>query len=188
MTDMVYENKLPGGYAQTRTVEAGARLYAVAGAVFALLLAPACLIKGVDALFNASGVFTLALKLLLTVAMAVLSLIAQELVKCALIGKVTGKPARIVRERGAAFVDYKCWLDKRAFVIVSLAPPAAICLASLILALLLPDGAFWQAYLIFALNFAGATGDGYTALILSKINGGVRIKNDGSRTLIATEK
>ncbi len=185
---MVYENKLPGGYEQTRTVKAGIKLYAVSGAVLLLLLVPGCVIKGFAPLFDASGAFTLALRFLLTLAIAVISLFAQEYIKCAVIGRVTGKPARIVRKKGAAFVEYRCWLDKRAFMIISFVPPAAICTVSLLLALILPDKLFWQAYLVFALNLAGMTGDGYTALALAGLTGGVRIKNEGPDTLIATEK
>lgn len=188
MNIMVYENKLTGGYEQPRAVKAGSKLHAVSGAVLVLLLVPACVIKGFAPLFDASGVFTLALRLLLTVIIAVLSLFAQECIKCAVIGRVTGKPARIVRKKGAAFVEYRCWLDKRAFMIISFVPPAAICTISLLLALILPDKLFWQAYTVFALNFAGMTGDGYTALTLARLTGGVRIKNEGFDTLIATEK
>ncbi len=188
MNVMVYENKLPRDYEQTQTVKADIKLYAASGAVLAIALVLGCVIKGVDQLLNASGVFTLALKLLLTAAIAVLSLFAQEYIKCVAIGKVTGKPARVVREKGTAYVEYRCWLDKRAFMIISFAPAAAICLISLILAFILADKLFWQAYLVFALNFAGMTGDGYTAIVLAKLTGGVRIKNEGLDTLIATEK
>ena len=102
--------------------------------------------------------------------------------------QLTGKPARVVRGRMSACIEYKCWLDKRSYLIMSLAPAAAVCLVLLILMIILPDKLFWQCYVIFIVSLTGACGDAYVAYRLCKEKSDVRIKNEGYKILIATEK
>lgn len=71
---------------------------------------------------------------------------------------------------------------------ISFAPPLAVCLAMLILMLVLPGKFFWQCCAIFIVNLTGTVGDGYTALVLARQAGEVRIKTEGLTTYIATEK
>lgn len=115
-------------------------------------------------------------------------MVGQEHLKCIIIGKLTGKPARVVRGRMSAYIEYKCWLDKRSYLIMSLAPAAAVCLVLLILMIALPDKLFWQCYVIFIVSLTGACGDAYVAYRLCKEKSDVRIKNEGYKILIATEK
>ena len=96
--------------------------------------------------------------------------------------------ARVVRGRMSAYIEYKCWLDKRSYLIMSLAPAAAVCLVLLILMIILPDKLFWQCYVIFIVSLTGACGDAYVAYRLSKEKPDVRIKNEGYKISIATEK
>lgn len=71
---------------------------------------------------------------------------------------------------------------------MSLAPAAAVCLVLLILMIALPDKLFWQCYVIFIVSLTGACGDAYVAYRLCKEKSDVRIKNEGYKILIATEK
>ena len=54
--------------------------------------------------------------------------------------------------------------------------------------LVLPDKLFWQCYAVFAVILAGAAGDVYIAYRLLREKRDVRVKNEGYKILIATEK
>ena len=54
--------------------------------------------------------------------------------------------------------------------------------------IILPDKLFWQCYVIFIVSLTGACGDAYVAYRLSKEKPDVRIKNEGYKIFIATEK
>ena len=71
----------------------------------------------------------------LVTVLCVLSLYISEYIKCAVVGGVTGKPARVVREKYWAYTEFRCWLDKKSFMTISFAPALAVCLAMLILML-----------------------------------------------------
>lgn len=190
---MTFENKLPSGYT-TGTIDLDGdkklslRLYAEAAAVAVALTVVCCLIKDISLLFDASGVFALLGRFVLIMLITAFCLVGQEHLKCIIIGKLTGKPARVVRGRMSACIEYKCWLDKRSYLIMSLAPAAAVCLVLLILMIALPDKLFWQCYVIFIVSLTGACGDAYVAYRLCKEKSDVRIKNEGYKILIATEK
>ena len=124
------------------------RLYAAAAAVAVALTVVCCLLKDISLLFDASGVFALLGRFILIMLITAVCLVGQEYLKCIIIGKLTGKPARVVRGRMSAYIEYKCWLDKRSYLIMSLAPAAAVCLVLLILMIILPDKLFWQCYVI----------------------------------------
>lgn len=189
---MVYENKLPSGYtAETVSLGKDKKLtlgiYGGSVLIAALAVILAAVSKNIGLLFDTSGIFSLIVRLVLVIIIIVLSILAQELIKCALIGKLTGKPARLVRGKMSAYVEYKCWLDRRGYLIISLAPAAAICLVSLLLALILPDGVFWQCYCVFVVNLAGMSADAYIAFRLLRLKGTPLAKNEGYDTLIAVE-
>ena len=190
---MTFENKLPKGF-ETRTValdgdkRLAVRLYAASGAAAAVLIALGCLIKSIGLLFDASGAFALMARFILVILVLAASLIAQEYLRCYIIGRLTDKPARVVREGLSACIEYKCWLDRKSYLIMSLAPAAAVCLVMLICMLILPDRLFWQCYVIFTVTLAGAAGDVYTAYLLSREKTTVLVKNEGYKILIATEK
>lgn len=132
---MTFENKLPSGYT-TGTIDLDGdkklslRLYAAAAAVAVALTVVCCLLKGISLLFDASGVFALLGRFVLIMLITAFCLVGQEHLKCIIIGKLTGKPARVVRGRMSAYIEYKCWLDKRSYLIMSLAPAAAVCLVA----------------------------------------------------------
>lgn len=140
---MTFENKLPSGYT-TGTIDLDGdkklslRLYAAAAAVAVVLTVVCCLLKDISLLFDASGVFALLGRFVLIMLITAFCLVGQEHLKCIIIGKLTGKPARVVRGRMSAYIEYKCWLDKRSYLIMSLAPAAAVCLVLLILMIILP--------------------------------------------------
>ena len=115
-------------------------------------------------------------------------LVGQEYLKCFVLGKLTSKPARVMRGRMSARIEYKCWLDKKSYIIMSLAPAAAECLLMIIFMLILPDKLFWQCYVVFTVFFAGAAGDAYIAYRLLREKRDVRVKNEEYKILIATEK
>ncbi len=190
---MEFENKLPKGY-ETRTVDLDADkklkvgIYAASAAAAVLLTVLGCLIKSVSLLFDAGGVFALIIRLVLIVLALAASLVLQDFLKCFILGRLTGKPARVVREGMSARIEYKCWLDRKSYVIMSLAPAAAVCLLMLLLMLVLPDGLFWPCCVIFTVSLAGAAGDAYIAYKLFGEKGEVRVKNEGYNILIATEK
>lgn len=190
---MEFENKLPKGY-ETRTVDLNAdkklkvRIYAAAAAAAVLLTVLGCLIKSVSLLFDAAGALALIMRFILLVLVIAASLVGQEYLKCFILGRLTGKPARVVRGGMSAWIEYKCWLDRKSYVIMSLAPAAAVCLVTLLLMLMLPDKLFWQCYVIFTITLAGAAGDAYIAYTLFGEKGEVRVKNEGYNILIATEK
>ncbi len=190
---MTFENKLPKGF-EARTVAPDGdkrltiRLYAASGAAAAALIALGCLIKSISLLFDAAGAFALLARFVLVMLVLAASLIAQEYLRCYIIGRLTGKPARVVRDGLSAHIEYKCWLDRKSYLIMSLAPAAAVCLLMLICMLVLPDRLFWQCYVIFTVALAGAAGELYTAYILSKEKDTVLVKNEGCKILIATEK
>lgn len=190
---MTFENKLPSGYT-TGTIDLDGdkklslRLYAAAAAVAVVLTVVCCFLKDISLLFDASGVFALLGRFVLIMLITAACLVGQEHLKCIIIGKLTGKPARVLRGRMSAYIEYKCWLDKRSYLIMSLAPAAAVCLVLLILMIALPDKLFWQCYVIFIVSLTGACGDAYVAYRLCKEKSDVRIKNEGYKILIATEK
>ena len=93
-----------------------------------------------------------------------------------------------MRGRMSARIEYKCWLDKKSYIIMSLAPAAAECLLMIIFMLILPDNLFWQCYVVFTVVFAGAAGDAYIAYRLLREKRDVRVKNEEYKILIATEK
>ena len=135
---MTFENKLPSGYT-TGTIDLDGdkklslRLYAAAAAIAVALTVVCCFLKDISLLFDASGVFALLGRFVLIMLITAACLVGQEHLKCIIIGKLTGKPARVVRGRMSAYIEYKCWLDKRSYLIMSLAPAAAVCLVLLIL-------------------------------------------------------
>lgn len=190
---MTYENKLPNGF-ETEAVDLDSdkklriRLYAATGAIAAVLIVLGCLIKNISLLFDASGFFALLGRFVLIILIIAACLAGQEYLRCFIIGRLTGKPARVVRDRMSACIEYKCWLDKRSYIIMSLAPALAVCLLTIVFMLILPDKLFWQCYVIFTVNLAGATGDAYIAYRLFKEKRDVRVKNEGYKMLIATEK
>lgn len=190
---MKFENKLPSGYT-TETIDLdgdkklAVRLYAAAAAIAVVLTVVCCLLKDISLLFDASGAFALLGRFILVMLITAVCLVGQEYLKCIIIGKLTGKPARVVRGRMSAYIEYKCWLDKRSYLIMSLAPAAAVCLVLLILMIILPDKLFWQCYVIFIVSLTGACGDAYVAYRLCKEKPDVRIKNEGYKIFIATEK
>ncbi len=190
---MKFENKLPSGYT-TETIDLdgdkklAVRLYAAAAAIAVVLTVVCCLLKDISLLFDASGAFALLGRFILVMLITAVCLVGQEYLKCIIIGKLTVKPARVVRGRMSAYIEYKCWLDKRSYLIMSLAPAAAVCLVLLILMIILPDKLFWQCYVIFIVSLTGACGDAYVAYRLSKEKPDVRIKNEGYKISIATEK
>lgn len=142
------------------------------------------LLKDISLLFDASGVFALLGRFVLIMLITAACLVGQEHLKCIIIGKLTGKPARVVRGRMSAYIEYKCWLDKRSYLIMSLAPAAAVCLVLLILMIALPDKLFWQCYVIFIVSLTGACGDAYVAYRLCKEKSDVRIKTRDTRYLL----
>lgn len=170
---MKFENKLPSGYT-TETIDLdgdkklAVRLYAAAAAIAVVLTVVCCLLKDISLLFDASGVFALLGRFILVMLITAVCLVGQEYLKCIIIGKLTGKPARVVRGRMSAYIEYKCWLDKRSYLIMSLAPAAAVCLVLLILMIILPDKLFWQCYVIFIVSLTGACGDAYVRTGLAK--------------------
>lgn len=170
---MKFENKLPSGYT-TETIDLdgdkklAVRLYAAAAAIAVVLTVVCCLLKDISLLFDASGAFALLGRFILVMLITAVCLVGQEYLKCIIIGKLTVKPARVVRGRMSAYIEYKCWLDKRSYLIMSLAPAAAVCLVLLILMIILPDKLFWQCYVIFIVSLTGACGDAYVAYRLSK--------------------
>lgn len=190
---MTYENKLPAGF-ESRGIDPDndkklrVRLYVASGAAAVLLLGLGCLLEDISLLFDASGAFALLFRFVIVIALLGATLVGQEYLKCILFGHLTGKPARVVREKLSARIEYKCWLDRKSYVIMSLVPAGAICLVLLIFMLILPDKFFWQCYIIFVVNLVGAAGDAYTAYLLYREKADVRVKNDGYTTLIATEK
>ena len=190
---MTFENKLPAGY-DTCTVDLDAdkklkiKIYAASGAAAAVLIVLGCLIKDISLLFDAAGAFALIMRFILIVLIIAASLIGQEYLKCLILGRLTSKPARVVRGRLSARIEYKCWLDRKSYAVMSLAPAAAVCLVMLLLMLILPDKLFWQCYVIFTVNLAGAAGDVYIAYRLFREKQDVRVKNEGYNILIATEK
>ena len=190
---MTYENKLPSGF-ETDTVDLdsdkklGIKLCAVTGIAAAVLIVLGCLIKNISLLFDASGFFALLGRFILIMLIIAACLIGQEYLRCFVLGELTSKPARVVRGRMSARIEYKCWLDKRSYIIMSLAPAAAECLLMIILMLVLPAKLFWQCYVIFVVILAGAAGDVYIADRLLREKREVRIKNEGYKILIATEK
>lgn len=190
---MKFENKLPSGYT-TETIDLDGdrklrvRIYAAAGAAALVLTVLCCFIKDISLLFDASGFFALLGRFILVLLIIAASLVGQEYLKCVIIGRLTDKPARVVRDKMSAYIEYKCWLDKRSYLIMSLAPAAAVCLIALILMLVLPDKLFWQCYAVFIVNLAGACGDAYIAYRLFAQKRDVRVKNEGYKILIATEK
>lgn len=141
---MKFENKLPSGYT-TETIDLdgdkklAVRLYAAAAAIAVVLTVVCCLLKDISLLFDASGAFALLGRFILVMLITAVCLVGQEYLKCIIIGKLTVKPARVVRGRMSAYIEYKCWLDKRSYLIMSLAPAAAVCLVLLILMIILPD-------------------------------------------------
>ncbi len=190
---MTFENKLPAGY-ETSTVDLDAdkklkiKIYAASAAAAAVLIALGCLIRSISLLFDAAGAFALIIRFILLMLVLAASLAGQEYLKCLILGRLTGKPARVVREGMSARIEYKCWLDRKSYVIMSLLPAAAVCLVLLLLMLMLPDSLFWQCYVIFTVTLAGAAGDVYIAYRLFREKRGVRVKNEGYNILIATEK
>ena len=101
---MTFENKLPSGYT-TGTIDLDGdkklslRLYAAAAAVAVALTVVCCLLKDISLLFDASGVFALLGRFILIMLITAVCLVGQEYLKCIIIGKLTGKPARVVREQ-----------------------------------------------------------------------------------------
>ncbi len=190
---MTFENKLPVGY-ETQTVDPDTdkklkiEIYAASAAAAAVLIVLGCLIKDISLLFDAAGAFALIIRFILIVLFIAASLIGQEYLRCFILGKLTSKPARVVRGRLSAWIEYKCWLDRKSYIIVSLAPAAAVCLLMLLLMLVVPDKLFWQCYVIFTVSLAGAAGDVYVAYRLLREKRDVRVKNEGYNILIATEK
>ncbi len=190
---MEFENRLPEGY-ETLTVDPDAdkklkiKIYAVSAAAAAVLIALGCLIKNISLLFDAAGALALIMRFILLVLVIAASLVGQEYLKCFILGKLTGKPARVVRDGMSARIEYKCWLDRKSYVIMSLAPAAAVCLVTLLLMLILPDKLFWQCYVVFTITLAGAAGDVYIAYTPFREKHDVRAKNEGYKILIATEK
>ncbi len=190
---MTYENKLPAGF-ETENVDFDSdkrlrtELYAAAGIAAAAIIALGCLIKNISLLFDASGFFALLGRFILIMLAIAVLLAGQEYLKCFVLGMVTSKPARVVRDRMSARIEYRCWLDKRGYIIMSLAPAAAECLLMIVLMLVLPDKLFWQCYVVFAVILAGAAGDVYIAYRLLREKRDVRVKNEGYKILIATEK
>lgn len=190
---MTFENKLPAGY-ETQTVDPDTdkklkiEIYAASAAAVAVLIVLGCLIKDMSLLFDAAGAFALIIRFILIVLFIAASLIGQEYLRCLILGKLTSKPARVVRGRMSAWIEYKCWLDRKSYIIVSLAPAAAVCLLMLLLMLVVPDKLFWQCYVIFTVSLAGTAGDVYVAYRLLREKRDVRVKNEGYNILIATEK
>lgn len=192
--EMTFENKLPEGFERTLTIEPEKdiklrlKLDGAAAVIALSFVLLGSLVKDIGLLFEAAGGAMLALRVVLVTVLCVLSLYISEYIKCAVVGGVTGKPARVVREKYWAYTEFRCWLDKKSFMTISFAPALAVCLAMLILMLVLPGKFFWQCYAIFIVNLTGTVGDGYTALVLARQAGEVRIKTEGLTTYIATEK
>ncbi len=190
---MTYENKLPSGF-KTETVDLDndkklrIKLYAATLLAAAVIIALGCLIKNISLLFDAPGFFALLGRFILIMLIIAVGLVGQEYLKCFVLGKLTSKPARVMRGRMSARIEYKCWLDKKSYIIMSLAPAAAECLLMIIFMLILPDKLFWQCYVVFTIVFAGAAGDAYIAYRLLREKRDVRVKNEEYKILIATEK
>lgn len=191
---MTFENKLPEGFERTLVIEPEKdarlrlKLCGAAAVIAVVLVLLGSLVKDIGLLFETAGAVMLALRMVLVTALCVMSLFISEYIKCAVVGSVTGKPARVVRKKYWAYTEFRCWLDKKSFMIISFAPALTICLAMLLLMLVLPGKFFWQCYAIFIVNLTGTAGDGYTALMLARHAGEVRIKTEGLTTYIATEK
>ena len=191
---MIFENKLPESFEQTLVIEPERdkklrlKLDGAAAALGVVLVLLGCLVKNIGLLFDTAGVLMLILRIVLVSVLCTLSLFAGEHIKCAVIGRVTGKPARVVHKKFWAYTELRCWIDRRSFLIISFVPSAAVCLAMLILILALPEKFFWQCYAIFIVNLLGTVGDGYIAIMLAKTSVEIRIKNEGLTTYIATEK
>ena len=190
---MKFENKLPSGYT-TETIDLDGdrklrmRLYAAAAALAVVPTVLLSLFKSISLLFDASGFFALLGRFILVMLIIAACLVGQEYLKCVIIGRLTDKPARVVRDKLSAYIEYKCWLDKRSYIIMSLAPALAVCAVALILMLVLPDKLFWQCYAVLIVNLTGACGDAYIAYRLYREKRDVRVKNEGYKILIATEK
>ncbi len=190
---MTYENKLPSGF-ETETVDLDSdkrlriKLCTATGIAAAVIIALGCLIKNISLLFDAPGFFALLGRFILIMLIITVCLVGQEYLKCFVLGKLTSKPARVVRDRMSARIEYKCWLDKKSYIIMSLAPAAAECLLLLVFMLILPAKLFWQCYAVFTVVLAGAAGDAYIAYRLLREKRDVRVKNEEYKILIATEK
>lgn len=191
MSGMKFENKLPSGYSAEEIEpdkKSELRLYAVSAAAAALLTAAGCFICDISLLFDAAGVFALILRLAVITVLTAVCLVGQEYIKCILIGRLTGKPARVVRDKFGAHIEYRCWLDAKTGTVVCLVPTAAVCAVLLIAMLILPDTLFWQCYVIFTVNIAACVPEAYTVHKLRSAPCPALMKNEGGKTLIATEK
>ena len=78
----------------------------------------------------------------------------------------------------------EAYFNKRSFCIVALAPVIILGILLFAMLVLLPTDYFLSIYIVTALNFAGAAGDYFQVLAISKLSPAALIQDNGKETKV----
>ena len=157
------------------------RLYLSLGAVglAAVLVGIGCIFVPITQLYDVGGIGQFILRAVLILVGAVAYYCVHELVHSHVLKRLTGNTAKIVFEKYHARCVSDTVFTLKGYLIYSFAPVVIIGMVLLILNLVLPDGLFWQVYIIQIINIAGAAGELYTAYRLIKEKKELAVLDDG---------
>lgn len=155
-------------------------LYGAAAAAAIILIAAGCLISPISNLFETRGFIWLLFRFVVVLAILAAYLYAHEYIHTLAANKLCGEKCKVVIKKYYAYASTKAYYTKRGYLIYSFAPVVILGAALLLFMIILPAKYFWFAYLAQVLNIAGAAGDVYAAVILSKEKGGLWIKDGGN--------
>ena len=87
-----------------------------------------------------------------------------------------------------AYAGSSDYFQKRAYIIIALAPLVLWAVLLLAVLLLVPESWFWVVYWLFIANASGSAGDIYVVWRFRKLSGDILVRDDGvSMTVFAKE-
>lgn len=158
----------------------------IAAGICAVLFLIGILIQPLRELFDTAGILRFGLRMVLLLALLLLLVASCELLRSALIKKLSGKEAQHSIRRPFAYAYTHEKLNVRQYLIISLAPTIICALVIVLLQLLLPDKWFWVLMVVQMANLGGAAPAVYSTVVVLKIQAGVLLSDDGEKLTVWT--
>lgn len=176
---------LPVGYRPVKTVDltedkkralvlnAGAIIIMIFILISGLFISP---IKS----FEIDGIFSLAVKIAVVILGVVLYVILHELIHGIAIKLLTGTKPFYGVTKGAAFAGTECFLDRKTYILIALAPLVVLTISLGIISLNSESGWFWLFHILQSFNIGGCIGDIYVMHIIMGFDKDVLVFDKGS--------
>lgn len=183
-------DKLPQGYRLVQRfdlVHQRGQLRAVSAlalALLALTILTGAVMQPQDGRFFDDGFLPVLLRLLAALAGSAVYIVAHEAVHGALMWLISRKRPRFGFSLMYAYAGSAAYFDKRAYLLIAIAPVAVWTPALACAALCVPSGWFWAVWAVQALNISGAAGDVYLFASLLKKPPTVLVQDSGTAMLV----